>query len=135
MLLKSSRDFCCASKDENSGRSTKTKGSNNWYTQELELQIKNRDAIRLRILKRWLALVALTFSTDGDLRVLKAVDGNDMQGRYSGLPEIYHERATKPGRIPRVNKALSKRQALCDQRLDLSGKISSNGAGNKKDSP
>jgi hypothetical protein len=27
MLQKSSRDFCCASKDENSGRSTKTKGS------------------------------------------------------------------------------------------------------------
>ena len=78
---------------------------------------------------RWLAVVALTLDmmrlqvrgARAELGVLKAVGANDMQGRYSGLPQIYYEHTPKPGRIPRVNKALSKWQALRDQRLDLSG--------------
>jgi hypothetical protein len=76
-----------------------------------------------------LAVVVLTLDimrmqlrgAQAELGVLKAVGGNDMQGRYSGLTEIYYEHTTKPGRIPRVNKALSERQALRDQRLDFSG--------------
>jgi hypothetical protein len=78
---------------------------------------------------RWLAVVALTVDimrmqlrgTQAELGALNAIRGNDMQGGYSGLTEIYYEHTTKPGRIPRVNKALSKRQALRDQRLDFSG--------------
>jgi hypothetical protein len=78
---------------------------------------------------RWLAAVALTVDimrmqlreTQAELGVLNAIGGNDMQGGYSGLTEIYNAHTPKPGRIPRVNKALSKRQALCDQRLDFRG--------------
>ena len=57
---------------------------------------------------RRLVVVALTLKimrmqlrgTRAELGALKAVGGNDMQGSYSGLTEIYYEHNTKPGRIP-----------------------------------